>query len=51
MNSKITIPIIIAISVIDTAAITYSISFDQEPQVLQKVTPEIIYVEKETKIF
>jgi len=48
MNSKITIPIIITISVIVTAAITYSISFEQEPQVLQKVTPEIIYVEKET---
>ena len=48
MNSKITIPIIIAISVIVTAAITYAISFEQEPQVLQKVTPEIIYIEKET---
>ncbi len=48
MNSKITIPIIVAISVIATAAITYSISFEQGSQVLQKVTPEIIYVEKET---
>jgi uncharacterized secreted protein with C-terminal beta-propeller domain len=48
MNSKITIPIIIAISVIVTAAITYSISFEQQPQVSQVITPEIIYVEKET---
>ena len=47
MNSKITIPIIIAISVIVTAAITYSISVEQEPQILQKTAPEIIYVEKE----
>jgi len=48
MNSKITIPIIIAISVIVTAAITYSVGFEQQPQVSQVVTPEIIYVEKET---
>ena len=47
MDSKITIPIIIAISVISTAGITYSISLEQQPQV-SLVTPEIIYVEKET---
>jgi len=48
MNSKVTIPIIVAISVIVTAGITYSISFEQQPQVSQVVTPEVIYVEKET---
>jgi len=47
MNPKTTIPIIIAISVIVTAVITYSISFEQQSQVSQ-VTPEIINVEKET---
>ena len=48
MNSRITIPIIVAISVIVTAGITYSISFEQQPQVSQVITPEVIYVEKET---
>ena len=45
MNSKITIPIIIAISVIVTAGIMYSIEFEQ-PQVSQVSEPEIIYVDK-----
>ena len=47
MNSKITIPIVIAISVIVTAGITYLVSFEQQSQV-SEVTPEIKYVEKET---
>lgn len=46
MNSKIIIPIAIAISVIVTAGIMYSIGFDQQPQVSQIPTPEIIYVDK-----
>jgi len=46
MSSKIIIPIAVAISVIVTAGIMYSISFDQQPQVSQIPTPEIIYVDK-----
>ncbi|QLH06247.1 beta-propeller domain-containing protein [Nitrosopumilus ureiphilus] len=45
MNSKITIPIAIVISVIVTAGIMYSIEFEQ-PQVSQVSEPEIIYVDK-----
>ncbi|MCV0367230.1 MAG: beta-propeller domain-containing protein [Nitrosopumilus sp.] len=45
MNSKITIPIAIVISVIVTAGITYSIDFEQ-PQISQVSDPEIVYVEK-----
>ncbi len=48
MNSKITIPIVIAISVIVTAGIMYSINFEQEPQITQIPEPEIIYVDKST---
>jgi len=44
MSSKIIIAI--AISVIVTAGIMYAIGFDQQPQVSQIPTPEIIYVDK-----
>jgi len=46
MSSKIIIPIAIAILVIVTAGIMYSIGFDQQPQVTQIPEPEIIYVDK-----
>jgi len=46
MNSKIIIPIAVAISVIVTAGIMYSIGFDQQPQISQIPTPEIVYVDK-----
>ncbi len=46
MSSKVIIPIAVAISVIVTAGIMYSIDFDQLPQVSQIPTPEIIYVDK-----
>jgi len=45
MSSKIIIPIAVAISVIVTAGIMYGISFDQQPQVSQIPTREIIYVD------
>ena len=48
MKSKIIIPIVIAISVIVTAGIMYSIDFDQKPKVTQIPEPEIIYVDKST---
>ena len=44
MSSKIII--VIAISVIVTAGIMYAIDFDQQPQISQTPTPEIIYVDK-----
>ena len=44
MSSKIIIAV--AISVIVTAGIMYTIDFDQQPQVSQIPTPEIIYVDK-----
>ena len=44
MSSKIIIAV--AISVIVTAGIMYAIDFDQQPQVSQIPTPEIIYVDK-----
>ena len=50
MNSKITIPIVIAISVIVTAGIMYGITFNQEPQILQ-TSPEIIYIDKSVSEF
>ncbi len=52
MSSKIiTIPIVIAISVLVTAGIMYSISFEQiEPQIIQS-PPEIIYVDKSISEF
>ncbi len=47
MSSKIIIPIAIAISVIVTAGIMYSIGFEQQPEALPVAsTPEIIYVDK-----
>ncbi len=46
MNSKITIPAIVIISVIITAGITYSLTWDQQPQIVQTPQPEIIYVDK-----
>ncbi len=46
MSSKVAIPIAVAISVIVTAGIMYSIDFDQQPQVSQTPTPEIIYIDK-----
>ncbi|HJJ22507.1 MAG TPA: beta-propeller domain-containing protein [Nitrosopumilus sp.] len=46
MSSKIIIPIVVAISVIVTAGVMYGISFEQQPQVSQVSTPEIIYVDK-----
>ena len=46
MNSKITIPIAIAISVIVTAGIMYAIDSDQQSQIVEIPEPEIIYVNK-----
>lgn len=46
MNSKITIPIAVIISVIVTAGIMYSVDFEQEVQITQTPQTEIIYVEK-----
>ena len=46
MNSKITIPVVIIISVIATIGIMYSLGFEQQQaQVSQKPSPEIIYVD------
>ncbi|KAF6246504.1 copper amine oxidase [Nitrosopumilus sp. b3] len=46
MNSKITIPIAIIVSVAITSGIMYSIDFEQDIQVTQTPEPEIIYVDK-----
>jgi len=46
MSSKIIILIAVIISVIVTAGIMYAINFDQQPQVSQIPTPEIIYIDK-----
>ncbi|MGH1568369.1 MAG: beta-propeller domain-containing protein, partial [Nitrosopumilus sp.] len=54
MSSKIMIPIAVAISVIVTAGIMYTISFDQEPQirvVTETLEPEVIYVDKSISKF
>ena len=52
MDSKIIIPISIALSVIITAGIMYSVGFETESQVSQALpTPEIIYVEKSNSEF
>lgn len=51
MNPKITIPIIIAISVIATAGIMYSIGFEQQPQISEMPVAEIIYVDKTASEF
>ncbi len=46
MNTKITIPLIVIISVIVTAGIMYSVDFNLNKQDVQVSEPEIIYVEK-----
>jgi len=51
MSSKVIIPIAVAISVIVTAGIMYGIAFDQQSQVSQTPTPEIIYVDKSISEF
>ena len=54
MNPKITLPIIVAIAVIATAGIMYSVDFKQDQQELQVSKPgaisgpEIVYIEKPT---
>jgi inhibitor of cysteine peptidase len=51
MNAKITIPIVIAISVIITAGIMISIGYDNQPQITQSPQTEIVYVEKSVSKF
>ena len=52
MNSKITIPVVIIISVIATIGIMYSLGFEQQQaQVSQKPSPEIIYVDNSSSEF
>ncbi len=51
MNSKIIIPIVIAISVIATAGIMFSIVYDNQPQITQTPQTEIIYVDKTASEF
>jgi len=51
MNSKITIPIVIAISIIVTAGIMFSLGIDNQPQITQTPQTEIIYVEKTVSEF
>lgn len=46
MKQKITIPIVIAISVIVTAGIMFSVGNDSQPQITQTPQTEIVYVEK-----
>ncbi|MCH7966505.1 MAG: beta-propeller domain-containing protein [Thaumarchaeota archaeon] len=46
MSSKIIIPVAVVISVIVTAGIMYTIGFDQQPQVSQIPSPEIVHVNK-----
>ncbi len=46
MSTKITIPIVIAISVIVTAGVMFSLGFDNQPQITQTPPTEIVYVEK-----
>ena len=46
MSSKMIVLIAVVISVIVTAGIMYTIDFNQQPQVSQIPTPEIIYVDK-----
>ena len=46
MSSKIIIPIAVAISVLVTAGIMYAIDFEQQPQISQTPSPEIVYVDK-----
>jgi uncharacterized secreted protein with C-terminal beta-propeller domain len=49
MSSKIIIAV--AISIIVTAGIMYAIDFDQQPEISQTLTPEIIYVDKSASEF
>ena len=51
MNSKITIPIVIAISVIITAGIMFSLGYDNQSQITQSPQTEIIYVDKTVSEF
>ncbi len=51
MSMKIIIPIAVVISVIVTAGIMYAIGFDQQTQVSQIPSPEIIYVDKSVSEF
>ena len=51
MKSKITIPIVIAISVIVTAGLMFSFGYDNQPQITQTPQTEIIYVEKTVSEF
>ncbi len=51
MSSKTIIPIVVSISVIVTVGIMYVIDFDQQPQVSQIPSPEIIYVDKSVSEF
>ena len=51
MNSKIIIPIVIAISVIVTAGIMYSIGFDQQPRISEMPAVEVVYVDKSVSEF
>jgi len=51
MSSKIIIPIAIAISVIVTAGIMFSLGFDNQPQITQTPQTEIIYVDKAVSEF
>ena len=51
MNQKITIPIVIAISVIVTAGIMFSVGNDNQPQITQTPQTEIVYVEKTVSEF
>ena len=46
MSSKIIIPIAVIISVIVTAGVMYAIDSDEQPQIVQNLEPEIIYVNK-----
>ena len=50
MSSKVIIPVVIAISVLVTAGIMYSILDEPQPQVVQS-PPEIIYVDKTVSEF
>jgi len=46
MNSKITISIAIIISITITTGIIFSLGFEQQSQITQTSTPEIVYVDK-----
>ncbi|PJC50122.1 MAG: copper amine oxidase [Nitrosopumilales archaeon CG_4_9_14_0_2_um_filter_34_16] len=48
MNSKVTIPIAIIVSVIVTAGIMVTLDFGQQPLTTQVIPPETIYIDKST---